>query len=282
MRKNGLPAGSVIFIVIMFAVFTRMAWTADQLPLGARTSLDVTGQKRMEDGRLMKDRIIEPNQMQNMMHRMMPDLLPPGIKPEDLPDPDSSGAKLLARFCNQCHNLPNPSMHSAQEWPQIVERMFFRMQMMSGMMGVESPTSEERQVMIAYLEMYALKSISPGSLPSAKSPGAVFFKNFCGQCHSLPDPESHSAVEWPALVEKMKKNMELMHKKVITEAEENQIVSFLQKNAKKKYTRNYSGLALIPAIAKLETRSYLPEHLRSVLASGYPDEGFKAAEESGR
>jgi cytochrome c5 len=234
MRKNIVLAGSVIFIVIVSAAFARMTWTAEQLRMGARTFLDVIGKKKMEGGGLTGDGIIEPNQMQNMMHRMMPDLLPPGVKPEDLPDPDSPGAKLLVRYCTQCHSLPNPAMHSAQEWPQIVERMFFRMQMMSGMMGVESATSEERQVMIAYLKMYALKSISPGSLPSAKSMGAVSFKDFCGQCHSLPDPKSHSAAEWLALVEKMKKNMELMHKKVITEAEENQIVSFLRKNAKKK------------------------------------------------
>jgi hypothetical protein len=32
--------------------------------------------------------------MRGMMQRMMPDMLPPGIKPEDLPSPDSPGAKL--------------------------------------------------------------------------------------------------------------------------------------------------------------------------------------------
>lgn len=47
-----------------------------------------------------------------MMQDMMSGRLPPGIEPEDLPETDSTGAKLIVRYCTQCHNLPSPSMHT--------------------------------------------------------------------------------------------------------------------------------------------------------------------------
>lgn len=37
------------------------------------------------------------------MKEMMDALLPPGINPENLPDPQSTGAQLLAQHCTQCH-----------------------------------------------------------------------------------------------------------------------------------------------------------------------------------
>jgi cytochrome c2 len=168
-----------------------------------------------------------------MMHRMMPDLVPPGVEPEDLPDPNGRGAQLLVRYCGQCHNLPNPSMHSAGEWPGIAERMFYRMDMMSGMMGIESPSGNDRAAIIGYLKTYAMKSIAPESLPAGQTPGAAVFKAACSQCHALPDPRSHAAGEWPAIVEKMKANMRLMRKKVISADQEKEILSFLEQHAKK-------------------------------------------------
>jgi cytochrome c5 len=140
--------------------------------------------------------------MRGMMHRMIPDLVPPGVEPQDLPDPDGRGARLLVRYCGQCHNLPSPAMHSSSEWPAISERMFYRMEMMSGMMGIESPS-------------------------------ATAFRATCSQCHALPDPRSHTAAEWPAVVEKMRANMRLMRKKIPGPEQEKEILSFLEKNAKK-------------------------------------------------
>lgn len=39
------------------------------------------------------------------------------------PQPSSQGAKLLKRFCSECHAPPFPSTHRAGEWPNIVLRM---------------------------------------------------------------------------------------------------------------------------------------------------------------
>jgi hypothetical protein len=100
------------------------------------------------------------NPMTEMMERMMPDLLPPGTSPENLPEPDSQGARLLVQYCIQCHNLPSPSLHTAGEWPGIARRMFRRMSMMFGMgmvMSIETPSPGEHQTIITYLESHAQK-----------------------------------------------------------------------------------------------------------------------------
>lgn len=103
--------------------------------------------------------MMKREQMKEMMQRMMPEMFPPGIKSEDLPDPNSRGAKLLDRFCIQCHDLPSPAMHTPEEWPLVTDRMFARMSMIlgMGMMNIENPSLEERQAIVAYLKTYARK-----------------------------------------------------------------------------------------------------------------------------
>jgi mono/diheme cytochrome c family protein len=183
--------------------------------------------------------MMEPNPMREMMHQMMPDLVPPGTSPENLPDSDSRGARLLVQYCAQCHNLPNPSMHSAGEWPEVVDRMIHRMSRMSGtsgmgmMMNIEIPSTEEQQTIVAYLKAHSLKTIAPRTLPSPESQGAILFKERCSQCHSLPDPTLHTGAEWPGTVEKMRAYMQAMDKKVITKDEEKEIVGYLQNHARK-------------------------------------------------
>ncbi len=102
---------------------------------------------------------------------------------------------------------------------------------MSMMMNVESPSYEEQQLIVAYLKAHALKSISPDVIPSPGSTGAVLFKETCSQCHPLPDPKLHTAGEWPKIVERMQANMRTMGKKVITENEKKEIVSYLAQSA---------------------------------------------------
>ena len=59
---------------------------------------------------------------------MLERILPPTFEARQLPEPGSSGARLVLQYCVQCHNLPNPAMHHAAKWPGIVERMVPRMQ----------------------------------------------------------------------------------------------------------------------------------------------------------
>ena len=139
----------------------------------------------------------------------------------------------MDHYCTQCHDLPNPAMHTSGEWPAIVGRMFARESMMSGMMGIESPTQAEREEILTYLKAHSMKSIAPGALPSPESRGAILFKNTCSRCHALPDPSMHTALEWGAVVERMRGNMKAMHKRVITDRESAEITAYLSNHGRK-------------------------------------------------
>lgn len=177
-------------------------------------------------------------QMREMMKGMMGDMLPPGVKPEDLPDADSPGAKMVARFCGQCHDIPSPAMHTKEKWPDVESRMFARLSMMGGMhmmqgMGMESPSPDEQRAIIDYMAAHAMKPAAPGALPQSESAAAVSFKTVCSQCHPLPDPGLHTAREWPAVAERMRTHMKEMGKRAITDHERDEIVGYLSRNARK-------------------------------------------------
>lgn len=186
----------------------------------------------------MMGEMMDRDGMKGMMKEMMGAQLPPGVEPNKLPDPQSSGAKLLAQYCTQCHDLPSPGMHSAQTWPSVVERMSQRMQMMSGrnMMGmmhdIEAPTDRELETLISYLQKYAQKPIDKSKYEDLNSTAGKSFEAICSQCHVLPDPKQHTVDEWPAVVQRMMQNMRLMGKSVPDEEAVETILGFLQKHAR--------------------------------------------------
>lgn len=182
---------------------------------------------------MMMDGMMDRQQMKGMMKQMMPGLLPPGVRPENLPDHEGKGAKLMGRYCGQCHDLPSPAMHSAQEWPAVAGRMFARIMMMADMMDIENPSDEEQEAIVSYLKTNAMRSIAPGALPMPSSRGAVLFKDICSRCHSLPDPKLHTAGEWPIVVDRMMKNVISMGRKAPSEAEKTDIVQYLVSHARK-------------------------------------------------
>jgi len=180
--------------------------------------------------------------MRAMMQEMMSGRLPPSITPENLPDSESPGAKLLARYCTQCHNLPAPAMHTAEEWPAVESRMFNRMAMMSGrggmggmmrrrMMSIQGPTGGEQETILDYLQGHALRPANVEALGPPDTPGLALFRQTCSQCHALPDPTLHTADEWPVVVDRMRKNMRAMDRRVITDPERDEIVGFLATEA---------------------------------------------------
>jgi hypothetical protein len=151
-------------------------------------------------------------------------ILPPSFDARDLPERDSSGARLTLRYCVQCHNLPNPAMHHAAKWPVIVERMVERMEgrgnlgpLMSEMMGgVKAPSATETQTLVGYLRRHGQKALDPRRYPEVDRPEGEAFRLACGQCHVLPDPQRHTAVEWPKVVARMQENMAWMNRVVGT------------------------------------------------------------------
>jgi hypothetical protein len=150
---------------------------------------------------------------------MLERILPPTFEPRQLPNAKSRGARLIVRYCVQCHNLPNPAMHHAAKWPAIFERMVVRMrgkgnlgELMQDMMaGVEAPSVDEAEALLAYLQKQSQRPLDPKKYPAVNLPEGQSFKLACQQCHVLPDPQRHTASEWPAVVARMEKNMEWMN-----------------------------------------------------------------------
>ena len=155
---------------------------------------------------------------------MLERILPPTFSPAQLPEPGSQGARLVQRYCVQCHNVPNPAMHHAQKWPAIVERMVLRMEgrgnmgrLMTEMMaGVKAPTPEEAAALVAYLRRHAQIPLDPKRYPEVYRPAGEAFRLACNQCHVLPDPKRHTAAEWPQVVARMQENMQWMNRVVGT------------------------------------------------------------------
>jgi hypothetical protein len=146
--------------------------------------------------------------------KMLERILPPAIEPRELPEPQSEGARLTARYCVQCHYLPSPQMHTPDKWTTIVVRMVWRMQgkgnmgvLMKEMMdNVEAPTEPETATLTAYLRKHGQREMDSAD-PALQSDAGKMFSIACTQCHALPDPRRHTRGEWPAVVSRMKEHM---------------------------------------------------------------------------
>lgn len=147
--------------------------------------------------------------------QMLRRILPPGPDPDTLPEPRSDGARLLAKYCVQCHHLPSPAMHTPENWPRIFDRMVWRMEgkgnmgtlMKDLMAGVQAPSPEEKQVLVAYLKAYGQPAIDPRKYPDLDTPEGQAFEHACSQCHEPPDPKRFTATEWRPVVERMQRHL---------------------------------------------------------------------------
>jgi mono/diheme cytochrome c family protein len=75
------------------------------------------------------------------------------VSPSLLPAPESKSAILFKETCSQCHALPDPTLHTAQEWTAVVERMRGNMQAMDRRVI----TDQEKADIVAYLNEHARK-----------------------------------------------------------------------------------------------------------------------------
>lgn len=188
----------------------------------------------MMNGRMMMD----ANGMKEMMQDMMGAQLPPSIDPGDLPEATSNGARLLGQYCTQCHEMPGPGMHTADEWPPVIERMNWRMQMMSGrgmmsmMHDVKAPSDDELDTLAIYLQKHAQRAINKTQYKDLDTPAGQAFEATCSQCHALPDPMQHTTDEWSGVVQRMKRNMSVMGKDVPNQKTLKTIVEWLQGHAR--------------------------------------------------
>jgi hypothetical protein len=74
------------------------------------------------------------------------------IKGNDV-DRSAAGAKEYLQICNQCHELPNPSLHSADEWADTITRM----QGHIVSMGKYAPEVAEAEAILGYLTQHSKK-----------------------------------------------------------------------------------------------------------------------------
>ncbi|MCW8830173.1 MAG: hypothetical protein OQK32_01505, partial [Gammaproteobacteria bacterium] len=133
--------------------------------------------------------------------------------------------------CTQCHALPGPGRHTAEEWPDVLDRMFVLMDMadrFGGLLGnVKTPSFVEREQLRDYLILYALKplKIAPQGV------GYNAFENYCGDCHALPDMSQYNHLDKSSLLKRMQRNMEVMKYASPPSAVMMQIQLYLQENS---------------------------------------------------
>jgi cytochrome c2 len=178
--------------------------------------------------------------------KMLERILPPSIEPRQLPEPASEGARLTARYCVQCHYLPSPQMHTPERWNSIVVRMVWRMQgkgnmgaLMKDMMdNVEAPADAEVATLSRYLQKHGQKEMDP-THSALKTEAGKMFSIACTQCHALPDPQRHTAGEWPAVVQRMRRHISWANTVVGPDSlrttpvlDTREIVRFLQRHAR--------------------------------------------------
>jgi cytochrome c5 len=162
---------------------------------------------------------------QNLLLAAASVALPSGISAVELPDPQSKGAELVAKYCGQgCHGIPAPASHAQSDWPVVLRRMWLRMGKIDTTFHVAVPDDAERTVMLEYFLAYAFQ-VTSGNLPDA--PGKERFTATCSQCHALPDPKQHSAQDWVAVVRRMNVHMEKMLRTVLSQDEMQRIVLYL-------------------------------------------------------
>ncbi len=134
--------------------------------------------------------------------------MPPALAPDHFPEPDSAGARLVGRYCGQCHYAPAPGHHTAAEWPKVLERMDLLVEVTARfgrqLKPLEAPSRNERALIGEYLGANALRP-----LPDAAAAPADY-RVLCGDCHAAPDPLAYPAADWLAVLARMTAHRQTM------------------------------------------------------------------------
>lgn len=165
------------------------------------------------------------------------------LQPHELPRPDSPGAKLVAKYCSQCHSIPSPLIHQGNEWDRALDRMFWRIDSLnarnqeswwpwaSTRNRVLVPAPDERELLTQYIKK---NSIRPArKIPESGSAAAEAFKYTCTLCHALPDPALHSAAEWSTSIDKMQKHLEGTIYGPMEKDEKDFLLAYLKRNGRR-------------------------------------------------
>jgi len=195
------------------------------------------------------------------MCALYPEVMPPGLEPDLLPEAGGTGAILMEMYCTQCHALPGPGRHTAEEWTDVLDRMFVLMDVadrFGGLLGhVKTPSFVERDQLSHYLLLHSLKTMTT----KPQGIGASAFENHCAGCHALPDPARYNHLDQSSLIKRMQRNMEVMKYVPPTADAMMQIQLYLQNNDNR-----------IEAVNALTEDSLMLD--RSNESNHLPDRGF--------
>ncbi|MHB8481309.1 MAG: hypothetical protein ACYDBV_01025 [Nitrospiria bacterium] len=97
MQKNNLLITALVLIAMGIMGIFSTIW------IGGHSSFSSDISSMMMNGGMMGR-----HPMKGMMQEMMSGILPPSVKAESLPDPESPGAKLTTAYCAQCTTFPAP------------------------------------------------------------------------------------------------------------------------------------------------------------------------------
>lgn len=152
--------------------------------------------------------------------------IPGGVKAQQLPDPQHKGAILYAKYCNQCHGLPSPRMHSTDDWPLRFEKMMDHVSLLAGASPeVKIPADTERQEIVSFLKGNGFTGL-PANSPLLGEPKAFNATWFCSACHAVPDPRQFPAGEWSKIVERMNIYRRKQGRKEMSKSDRKAVVDF--------------------------------------------------------
>jgi len=156
-------------------------------------------------------------------------VIPGGLTADQLPDPQSKGAALLASYCGQCHNLPSPKMHSTGDWPMRFEKMMDHAMLMAGTSpDVRIPVDKEKKELVSYLEKNGFRGLPANSLLRGE-PQAFSVMWFCSVCHAMPDPDQFPAKEWGKIVDRMNSYRKKQGREEMSNSDRKEVINFLVK-----------------------------------------------------
>ncbi|MGC2047714.1 MAG: hypothetical protein WA635_03795 [Gallionella sp.] len=155
--------------------------------------------------------------------------IPFGLTADNLPDPQSKGAALLALYCGQCHNLPSPKMHSSDDWPMRFEKMMDHALLMAGTSPkIKIPADKEKKEIVSYLKKNGFRAL-PAKSPLRGEPQAFNVMWFCSVCHAMPDPDQFPSKEWEKIVDRMNSYRKKQGREEMNNSDRKEVIDFLVK-----------------------------------------------------
>jgi hypothetical protein len=83
------------------------------------------------------------------------------IDPKKYPELFAPEGRSFKLACEQCHVLPDPMRHTAEEWPAVVARMERNMEWMNRVVGNQHPP-DEPQLRIDEINAFLVKRARKG------------------------------------------------------------------------------------------------------------------------